>query len=152
MILTKFRKVIDTLFDTIDYPPLPGSNYPTTLSSLMIFIGSNLDCILSTLNGNEPPEIARIFPGKKSIFFSTDGPYGQCMTRNALFYANLRLFLGNFFRERSCTIILEDVIMCQDALQDEESFAKLAKQYQKEIYYFSESSGSTLESEDMKQE
>lgn len=74
------------------------------------------------------------------------------MTRNALFYANLRLFLGNFFRERSCTIILEDVIMCQDALQDEESFAKLAKQYQKEIYYFSESSGSTLESEDMKQE
>lgn len=93
MVLRRFRKVIDTLFDTIDYPPLPGSNYPTTLNSLMMLIGCNLDCILLTLNGNEPPEIARIFPGKKSIFFSTDGPYGQCISRNALFYTNLRLFL-----------------------------------------------------------
>lgn len=42
--------------------------------------------------------------------------------------------------------------MCQDALQDEESFAKLAKQYQKEIYYFAQEPGPTLESEDMKQE
>ncbi len=152
IIVARTARVIDSMFDTIDYPPLTDVSYSMTISWLMSLVEANLDSILLAMNGEKSPQIARAFPRKRSMFMGKNDTYWTWVSRNALFYNNLRLFLQNLFYEKVPIMIMRDVITAETAVWNEKAFEELARKYEREIGYFSHDSVKTSNTEDMRQE
>lgn len=151
-IIVNITKVVDSMFDTIDYPPITNSNYSATIRSLVVLIEANLDAILLAINGEKSPKMTHIYPRKTPIFMRKADIHWLWISRNTLFHNNLRLFLQNFFYERLLVIILEDVIVAENALQNGKLFEELTRKYAREIEYFSHESVRTSDIDDVRQE
>ncbi len=162
LIVERFRSAIRDTVDNFDYRPLRIWNHTETVEAIVAMVQSNLDLLIASFTWEASIEVSpktgisrRIFnPYKMWIhanwwMWSDDAPG---ITKNWLFYLNLRHFLWQCFQNTSLMRIIEDIIMVRRAETDTSCFTSLQQQFQWAIELLVKNEVRTMEPDDLRQE